>query len=134
MSSVVARVTLDGVLHRVVGSSTWLRAVPEPGCPPLRDDASQGPTAAALLDPQRRGLTRLGTAAVADLTPAPPEAVPCLPCGGSGTSWFLPCRHCDGDGESECDMGHLHRCEVCRGDGGTDVPHEEPGARRQACT
>ena len=49
-----------------------------------------------------------------DLPPEP--AWPkCLACGGTGRA--TRCHECNGEGERECDMGHLHDCDECQGSG-----------------
>lgn len=44
-----------------------------------------------------------------------PEKEYCKECGGSGR--MGRCPDCEGAGEVECDLGHLHDCNNCRGDG-----------------
>ena len=47
--------------------------------------------------------------------PPAPEWPLCNACGGSGHS--TRCLECDGEGERECDLGHMHDCDACGGDG-----------------
>lgn len=47
--------------------------------------------------------------------PPRPELPPCDGCAGTGE--VAACRHCEGEGVSECDMGHEHDCDRCEGRG-----------------
>lgn len=49
----------------------------------------------------------------------PAEFPPCGTCDDSGTKQVFEadCPECGGSGEQECDLGHMHECEHCAGDG-----------------
>ena len=56
--------------------------------------------------------------AIPDVSGPPPEA---------SELWQIiaTCDECLGDGEAECDMGHMHRCNQCDGEGKEIVTHRE---------
>lgn len=64
---------------------------------------------------------------------APPEIpysaddLQCTTCLGTGKVKRIKCDECGGEGELECDLGHMHNCYACDGSGGfkSDGKHGE---------
>ncbi len=59
-----------------------------------------------------------GQAIAANCDQLLPVDVPdCPECGQSGLVEYWICSECEGNGEQECDLGHMHDCGKCGGHG-----------------
>ena len=57
--------------------------------------------------------------------------VKCEACDGKGFN--QKCSECNGEREIECDLGHMHECNYCDGNGYMDAESKSEGSECQDC-